>query len=136
MTEEPDQRFELTRLLGDLLDFYHVIDDHVDITDVGMKVDHEASVDELLCTYLCLYGETDNRHGGFNTAEKFKEVFDRCKCFGDIPEVCSMMFRLEIARINLEEALDGVDVTKFGYERKDDGGKLLLYKDDLKQITF
>jgi hypothetical protein len=129
MNEEYNTRIELTRLIGNLLEFYQVIEDVVDITNVGMKVDSKASVDDVLYTYFCLYGEMDNRNGNFSSAKRMKRAFEKCKKFGDIPEVSSMMFRLDLARINLEKVLEGVNVTEHGYERKNDNGKLLLYKD-------
>jgi len=114
---------------------YNMISKAVDITALDMPVISNDPL-TLLHTYQSVYGKQKNRHGGFNTAEKYVDFMKTAEIFAELPEVDELATRIERARSNLAIAVGGLSaetVTKLGYELREHDNKLMVFFDEKEE---
>jgi pyrrolidone-carboxylate peptidase len=129
MENKENPQREVIDLLEKAIDFYKIIYGVIDIDKSEMPVVSEDS-DDILQTYLMLYGKQDNRHGGFDTSEDYKSFMKKAQGFSKLPEVNKFAQRIEKARANLETTIKKIDpkvVLELGYELREDDNRLLVY---------
>jgi hypothetical protein len=131
MIDDKNSLEDLVFLLRESADLAIAISGAVDVAKPDMPV-ISSNPKTLLHSYLMLYGKQDNRHGGFETAHRYKSYRAKAKRLG-IPEVNGLIDRMESARVNLENAIRALPpkkVAECGYELWLDDGKLLVYNKD------